>query len=144
MHPYSRPYHLRWNTGNNRQILSCKLHNDFYQKTISFIFCWSIPIYCITLYHTIPTFNDSQKQNPFENIVWKGENAGNQHFPTMFSTLSKTEIIIWATFILSSATAFNLVTSKILLFGKEFNPVTQDPRILNLDFDHKSRNMRFW
>ena len=28
----------------------------------------------------------------FENIVGKGENAGNQHspFPTMFSTLEKT------------------------------------------------------
>ena len=29
-------------------------------------------------------------------------------FPTMFSTLSKTEIIIYVTFILSSANAFNL------------------------------------
>ena len=34
----------------------------------------------------------------------------------MFSNLSKTEIIIWATFILLSANAFNLVTSKILFF----------------------------
>ena len=56
------------------------------------------------LYHAMSTFNDPRKK-PFEN--------------TMFSTLSKTEIIIWATFILSSANAFNLVTSKILLFGIE-------------------------
>ena len=35
----------------------------------------------------------------------------------MFSTLSKTEILIWATFILSSASAFNLVVSEILGFG---------------------------
>ena len=33
----------------------------------------------ITLYHTIPTFNDLKK-NPLENIMGKGENAGNQHF----------------------------------------------------------------
>ena len=31
------------------------------------------------------------------------------------------EIIIWVTFILSSSNAFNLVTSKILSFGKELN-----------------------
>ena len=33
----------------------------------------------LTLYHTIPTFNDREKE-AFENIVGKGENAGNQHF----------------------------------------------------------------
>ena len=33
----------------------------------------------LTLYHTIPTLNDPKKK-PFENIVVKGENAGNQHF----------------------------------------------------------------
>ena len=52
----------------------------------------------------------------------KGENAVNQHFllfPQCFLTLSKKEIIILATFNFSSANAFNLVTSKILLFGKE-------------------------
>ena len=32
-----------------------------------------------------------------------------------------TGIIIWAAFILSSANAFNLVISKILLFGKQLN-----------------------
>ena len=38
-------------------------------------------------------------------------------FPTMFSTLSKTEIIIFVTFNLLSANAFNLVWSKILSRG---------------------------
>ena len=33
----------------------------------------------LTLYHTILTLNDPEKK-PFENIVGKGENAGNQHF----------------------------------------------------------------
>ena len=40
-------------------------------------------------------------------------------FRTMFFTLSKRQIIISATFILLSDNALNLVTSKILLFGKE-------------------------
>ena len=38
-------------------------------------------------------------------------------FPTMFSPLSKTEIIIFVTFNLSSANAFNLACSKILSCG---------------------------
>ena len=35
------------------------------------------------------------EKKPFENIVGKGENAGNQHFllfPTMFSTLPNTNL----------------------------------------------------
>ena len=42
------------------------------------------------------------KKKAFENIVGKGENAGNQHFllfPTTFSTLSKREIMS-ATFVI--------------------------------------------
>ena len=39
----------------------------------------------------------------------------------MFSTLSKTEIIILATFYLSSVNALNLVKSKKLSFGKELS-----------------------
>ena len=48
-------------------------------------------IYQLTLYHTIPTFNDPEKEG-FENIVGKGENAGNQHFlqfPQCLLTLPK-------------------------------------------------------
>ena len=62
-------------------------------------------------------------KNPFENIVGKGENAGNQHFllfPTMFSTLSFREIIILAKFKLPSGNTFNLGQFKILSFGREF------------------------
>ena len=33
----------------------------------------------LTLYHTIPSFNDPE-QDTLENILGKGENAGNQHF----------------------------------------------------------------
>ena len=66
------------------------------------------------------------KIKPFENIVGKGENAGNQHFlfsPQYFSTISKTNFIFSVTFILSSAkfNAFISDQSKNLLFGKELN-----------------------
>ena len=61
-------------------------------------------------------------RKPFENIVGKGENTGNQHFlifSTMFSTLSKREIGILATLNLSSANAFNLVRAIFFSFGKD-------------------------
>ena len=50
------------------------------------------------------------KQRAFENIMGKGEKAGYQHFPipTMFSTLPKPKFNFSFTFILSSASAFNL------------------------------------
>ena len=60
---------------------------------------------------------------PFENIMGKGENAGDQHFllfPTIFSTLHKTNFKISVTFILSSH-AFNLDRCEILSFGKEIS-----------------------
>ena len=44
----------------------------------------------------------------------------------MFSTPSKIEIIIRATFIMSSANVFNLVTSKILSLGR-VNPFSNTP-----------------
>ena len=87
----------------------------------------------LTLYHPIQTFETLVKM-PFENIVGKGENAGNQHFllfpqrflpffDTNLIQLSKTEIIILATLNLSSAKfhAFSLVEAKILSFGKGLN-----------------------
>ena len=85
----------------------------------------------LTLYHAIPTFNDWEriplkillaKEKPafspfptifsLQNIVTKGKNA----FPTIFSFLLKTEIIILSKFNLSSAYSLNLVQSKNLLF----------------------------
>ena len=53
----------------------------------------------------------------------------------MFSTLSKTGIIILATLNLSSANVWNLDQSKILLFGKEFKELGNSlPH--NQDFQH--------
>ena len=71
-------------------------------------------------YHTIPTLTTLRKM-PFENILGKGENAGNQHFllfPQCFLPYQKTEINILVTSYLSSANALNLVQSK-KMFGKE-------------------------
>ena len=68
----------------------------------------------LTLYHTIPTFN-----NPIEEGF--GKHCGKRKkcwllafflFPPVFSTLSRREITILATFNLSSANSFNLVQSK--------------------------------
>ena len=77
------------------------------------------------------------KKKALENTVGKGENAGIQHFLlllTVFSTLSYREIAILATFNLSSANAFNLVMSKILLFGKELRKNSNRIPLLSLDF----------
>ena len=57
-----------------------------------------------------------------ENIVGKGENAGNQHFllfPPGFLPFPKQISIFSVTLILLSASAFLLEQSKNLLFGKE-------------------------
>ena len=88
----------------------------------------------LTLYQTIPNFNDTEKEEkpfenivgkgvnvgninepkkekkPFENIVGKGENAGNQHyllFPQCFLPVPKTNFNFSVTLELSSANAFN-------------------------------------
>ena len=72
----------------------------------------------LTLYHTVPTF-----KYPEERAF--GKHCGKRRkcwlpafspFPTMFSFLSKTELIS-IEFVLLSANAFNLDKSKILLFG---------------------------
>ena len=76
---------------------------------------------------------------PFENIFGKGENvAAFSPFPTIFSTLSMTEVIISATFHLLSANALNSVQSKNLLtpfeniVDKEENAVYQNFLLLTL------------
>ena len=65
------------------------------------------------------------KKKPLENIVGKGENAGNQHFllfPQCFPSIHPQKNFCFSvTFILSSANAFNLDQSKNLSFGKELS-----------------------
>ena len=66
----------------------------------------------------------TMKKKPFENIVGKEENAGNQHF-LLFLQCSlfypEKKIAIWFTFNLSSANALNMNWSEIFSFGKEFD-----------------------
>ena len=78
----------------------------------------------LTNYNTIFTLNDPEKET-FRKHCGKPRKCwlpAFPPFPTMFSTLSLTEIIILATYNLSSASAFNLVLSKNLLLDKVFNP----------------------
>ena len=75
----------------------------------------------LTLYHTIPTVDDPN-EGGFRKHCRKRRKCwqpASSPFPTVFSTLSKREIVILAKFTMSSASAFNLVTSRILSFGKE-------------------------
>ena len=65
----------------------------------------------VTQFHGLSTLI----KNPFENTVGKGKNAGNQHsllFLQCFSSLSKTNFNISASFTLSSANAFNMDQTK--------------------------------
>ena len=82
-----------------------------------------------TPYYTIPTFNAPEKEI-FENIVGKGENAGNQHFSFSYNVFyrSQNNFNFKVTFILLSANEFNLDQSKILfvcLFVWDFMPYQQ-------------------
>ena len=64
------------------------------------------------------------KKKPFENIVGKGENAGDLHFllfPAFFLPFPPPpeKFTFSVTFIFSSADPLNLNQPRILLFGKE-------------------------
>ena len=72
------------------------------------------------LYHTYTNFIDPERA--FENIVGKGENAGNRHFllfPQCLSTFLQKRFAILAKFNLSSANALNLDESNIMSFGRK-------------------------
>ena len=77
----------------------------------------------LSLYHAILTFNYPENKGFWKHCrkrrkCWK---PAFSPFPTMFSTLSKTKIIMSSNSILLSANAFNLDQSKNLMFGKELN-----------------------
>ena len=74
----------------------------------------------LTLYHTIPTFNNPKEEDFFENIVGKAENAGNHlflHFPQCFLPCQRQKSLFQQHS--SSTNAINLVKAKILSFDKE-------------------------
>ena len=71
---------------------------------------------CLTLNHTIPTFNDHNDEGSGKTL-WEKEKM---LVTTVFSAQSRREIIILtSTSILSIANASNLDETKILLFRKE-------------------------
>ena len=79
----------------------------------------------LTLYHTIPTFIDPEKE-----AFWKHWGKSRKcwqsafsPFPTMFSTHSTKNFCFQVTFILSSVNAFNLDQFKNLSFGKELKRI---------------------
>ena len=71
--------------------------------------------YCSTLNHKIPTFNDPMEEGFGKHCGKRRQCWSPALYPFLivFSTLSKREIVILATFSLLSANAFNLVMSKI-------------------------------
>ena len=81
---------------------------------------FTVPHCCLTLYHTIPKFNDPEKEGL--------ENRGKTrkcwlpafcHFPTIISTFAKTNFNFSVTFILLSPNGFNLDKFKNLSLVKE-------------------------
>ena len=73
---------------------------------------FTVPHDFLTLYNTIPTFNDPEKEG-LENIVAKRENP----FPTIISTLAQTNFNFSVKFILSSPNALNFDKFKNLSLG---------------------------
>ena len=64
------------------------------------------------------------KKKDFENIMGKGENAGNQHFlldPQCFLPFPNQISIFGLHLFLLSANALNLNQSKVLTFGEELS-----------------------
>ena len=80
-------FHSDFNPFNKKphSIIHCCFLHRFAMSRRLFVFGNKLPhfrqvyaLYPLTLYHTIPTFNNKKKD--LENTVRKGENAGNQHF----------------------------------------------------------------
>ena len=66
---------------HNHQVMSLT-HSPLSHQGGTYLSCIKMHKLCgngLTLYHTIPTFNNLEKES-FENILGKGENAGHQHF----------------------------------------------------------------
>ena len=117
---------LSWTILSFGTPIICHLHNALDKSKIcSVIKSYTLYIYYRTkqinihyqlfLFHAVLTLI-----YPLENIVGKNKMlAAFSSFPTMFSTLLTTEIIILERFNVSSANALNLTQTKNLSFGKE-------------------------
>ena len=86
------------------------------KRVVTFVYTLVLPFTTINPFQHNDTFWRISERSLLKTL-WEKEKLLVQAispFPTMFSTISKTEIIIFLTFSLSSANAFNLVWSKIL------------------------------
>ena len=80
---------------------------------------------CLILYHKIPTFNDPGERSLLKRCGKRRKCCfpAFPPFPTMFSTQSVAQIIVFTTLNMSSAKAFKLDWSKFLSFGEELRVV---------------------
>ena len=77
---------------------------------------------CLTLYHTIPTYNDPRVMITLLKRK-KCCLSAFSRFPTMFSNLPTTNFNFLVTLILSSANTLNWDRSDILSFGSELKDI---------------------
>ena len=73
----------------------------------------------ITRYYTILSFNNPDGKKCFENIVQKGENAGNHNVFYPIKETNHDVSIIW--FVWCKCFLFGQIQSKLLLCIEEFN-----------------------
>ena len=114
-------YHITW---QKKSVLKTFLQRNSKKYPNSEDFSYKARLekekWLLTLYHTIPTFNDLEKE-----AFWKQWGLRRKcwlpPFPAMFSTQSKTDFAISTIFKLSSANTLNLDQSIILTSGKEVN-----------------------
>ena len=82
---------------------------------------------CLTLYHTIPTYNDPRViMTLLKTLREKEKNcclSAFSRFPTMFSNLPTTNFNFLVILILSSANTLNWDKSEILSFGSELKDI---------------------
>ena len=87
-----------------------------------------------TLYHTIRTFNYPVKRRLRKHCGKRRKCClpAFSPFPTMFSSLSRTNFRFFISFILLSANTFNLDEYKMLSFDKELNPFPHNHFLMRL------------
>ena len=106
----------------NPRMKSCN-HTLNNNPLLMYLNFWRINFVIRATFNSIPHNHNFKRPHlimkPFENIVRKGENTGDQHFllfPQCFLPFQKQISNFSVSFILSSANAFTLDQSKILMF----------------------------
>ena len=117
------------NTGYQHFLLLKGLLPKVFKSWYSVVRSYRTVMNCVEKRYLLITqfrLSTTLKIKLFEDNVEKGENASNQQispFPTIFLTISETNVNFLVTFILSSANAFNLDQPKNYSFGKELKTI---------------------